>query len=62
MLILFEMTLSSDDANQLKPCILGASDVFAVEKDEFGAVTNVKQRLGKVKQALWHVPFSVPPE
>ena len=36
---------SPEEASQLRTCILGAQDVFAVEKDELGKVIEVEHQI-----------------
>ena len=62
-----ETNLSSEEAKRLRSCILEASDVFAVEKDELGTVTDVQHRIKTVdnppvKQLPRHIPFLVHPQ
>ena len=67
MLNVCETNLSSEEAKRLRSCILEASDVFAVEKDELGTVTDVQHRIETgdnppVRQSPRRIPFSVRPQ
>ena len=45
MLNVCETNLSSEEVKRLRSCILQASDVFAVDKDELGTVTDVQHQI-----------------
>lgn len=62
-----ETNLSSEEVKRLRFCILEANDVFAVEKDELGTVTDVQHRIETgnnppIRQPPQRIPFSVHPQ
>ena len=59
MLNVCETNLSSEEAKRIRSCVLEANDVFLVEQDELGTVTDVQHRIETgdnppVRQQLWH--------
>ena len=57
MLNVCETNLSSKEVKRLRSCILEASDVFAVEKDELGTVTDVQHRIETLLSDNHHSAF-----
>ena len=62
-----ETNLSSEEVKRLRSCIFEVSDVFAVEKDELGTVTDVQYQIETgdnlpVRQPPRHIAFLVCPQ